>query len=88
MVGALISAAGYVLAIAGSWILFQNAPPEPTTGTIPRIKGSEAASYFAGQQQAAELRQGWNRRGFRIVMFGTTLQLIGTLVSAFWVPPR
>lgn len=83
VVGTIIAAIGYVLAIYGGWRLYQNAAPDIGIGRIPVISGGESVNFFERQKQEIADRQRGNQFGFGFLTFGSFLQLVGTLISGF-----
>ena len=80
-VGTLVAAIGYALAIYGGFVLYRNAAPEVGIGQVPVISGKDAQAFFANQKQEIHSRRIGNRTGFGFLTVGSTLQLIGTLIS-------
>jgi len=83
MIGTLVSAVGYGLAIYGGWVLYRNAAPEVGIGRIPVVSGKDAPDFFKKQQGEIQSRRVGNRTGFGCITVGATLQLLGTLISGF-----
>jgi hypothetical protein len=89
IVGTIVSAIGYALAIYGGWILYRNAAPEMGIGRIPVISGKDMTAFFESQDSDIHSRRAGSRTGFLLLTVGSALQLIGTLISGFspdWTP--
>ena len=80
-IGTLVSAAGYVLAIYGGWLLYRYAVPDHPYSTVFRGTAEEQQAFQAQQAQEMEDRKTYTPRGFILLTFGAVLQLAGTLVS-------
>jgi hypothetical protein len=65
MIGTLIAAAGYLLAIYGGSLLYQNAAPDRAWGTIPRT--NDIIAFQREQEQEIEDREKANRLGFGLL---------------------
>lgn len=81
--GPIISAAGYLLAIYGGWVLYRNAAPDNPYGTVPRGTREEVMEFQRQQEKDIEDRAKANPRGFLCLTVGAILQLAGTLVAGF-----
>ena len=81
MVGTIISAVGYLLAIYGGWLLYRNSAPDRAFGTIPVT--NDIVAFQEQQEQDVDNRRKANRRGFGLLTVGAFLQLVGTLVVGF-----
>lgn len=83
VLGAGIAIFGYVVAIYGGWLLYQNAAPD-SFGTIPVKRAGESGPDFHARlaREKAERARG-NKWGAGLAIIGSTLQLLGTAIAAF-----
>jgi hypothetical protein len=83
-VGATVAAFGYALAIWGGVLLYRNTAPDRGHGLrAPRIPGGEATEWYANDDKGIAGRLKGNKLGFLLLTAGSTLQLIGTLISGY-----
>ena len=54
------------------------------TGQVPVLSGKDAPAFFTNQQKQIESRRIGSRTGFLFLTWGSTLQLVGTLMSGFF----
>ncbi len=80
-VGAAIAIVGYGLAIYGSWHLYKSVAPERPQGQ--QYVGSKYRDHRAAEEKAIEARKGGGYTGFKFLMWGSVLQLVGAWVSGF-----
>src|SRR4051794_29490896 len=74
LVGTLISACGYLLAIYGGWVLYQNAAPDHAYSTLFRGTGEEAIAFQQRQADDIKRRAVANPQGFLCLTVGAILQ--------------
>jgi hypothetical protein len=81
VLGTMISAVGYFLAIYGGWLLYRYAVPDRPYSTIFRGTAEEHQAFQKQQVQDMADREKYTPRGFILLTIGAGLQLAGTLVS-------
>jgi hypothetical protein len=79
----LMSAIGSSLTIYAAWVLYQNATPDYGHGTVPVLEDGEAEEFFPQQRREIENRRDASRKGFGILLIGSVLQMVGTLLAGF-----
>ncbi len=77
----VVGAAGYMVVIKASYMLYRSTPPELIKGQLPVLKHGEATDYFTAAERSADERRELAHRGFRLLVLGATLQLMGHLIG-------
>lgn len=83
ILGIVIAVLGYVVAIGATFLLVGAAPPLHPWGTVPVSTGEEIGGLVAREEEAIRRYQKRSRTATIWILAGTSMQLIGTVVTAF-----
>jgi hypothetical protein len=81
VMGIAIAAVGYVLAIGGTFVLFGAMPPMHPQGVAPVGRGEDVQAQIRSEMDAISRYRTRSRWATAVILIGTTLQLVGTVVA-------